>query len=169
MQSNNNSITAKAVQQTTNNTTRWIGHRQGDSNDIIGGQTFLSPSDGDLESIEVFSSVITATGQCEMTFYKFDADHKSWGQALGSATLKLNTDDAGKWISFKIPGLHINKGESYGFRLQCPDTLIGVGEAAGSHQHPPFNNGQEWRFSPTDQKGHSFSYFSLAFKVGLRA
>jgi hypothetical protein len=158
-----------SIEQVNNNTTSWVGHRAGDNNDVISGQTFIAPSEGDLDGIEVFSSMVMAPGKVLMSLHSFDSLHKSWGPALGSTSMQLSKDDTGKWICFNIPGLHLHKGETYGFRLECPDTLIGVGEAAGSHKNPPFNNGQEWKFTSKDKKGHSFSYFSLAFKVGLRA
>ena len=158
-----------AVEQVTNNTTSWIGHRPGDNNDIIKGQTFIAPAEGDLDGIEVFSSMVTSPGKVMMTLHSFDSLQKNWGPVLGTTSVEFTKNDSGKWVSFDIPGQHLKKGETYGFRLESPNTLIGIGEAAGSHKHPPFNNGQEWKFSTKDSKGHSFSYFSLAFKIGLRA
>jgi hypothetical protein len=158
-----------AVEQVTNNTTSWLGHRSRDNEDVVTGQTFIAPSEGDLEAIEVFSSIVTKPGKVTMTLHNFDPQQKSWGPALGSASVDINNTEAGKWLAFNIPGLHLNKGKAYGFRLGSPDTYMGVGEAAGCHQKPPFGAGQEWQFTKKDQGGHSFSYFSLAFKVGLRA
>jgi hypothetical protein len=158
-----------AVEQITHNITGWIGHRAGDNNDITSGQTFISPSEGELDGIEVFSSMVTAPGKVLITLHSFDPLQKNWGPVLGTDSIELNSNDSGKWICFDIPGLHLHKGATYGFRLESPNTLIGVGEAAGSHKQPPFNNGQAWRFTRKDPKGHSFSYFSLTFKVGLRA
>jgi len=158
-----------AIEQVTNNITGWIGHRPGENNDIVRGQTFVAPAEGDLDGIEVFSSMVVAPGKVMMTLYSFDALHHHWGAALGTASIELSKDDSGKWICFDIPGQHLQQGKTYGFRLASTDGLIGVGEAAGSHHQPPFNNGQEWKFTPKDQEGHSFSYLSLAFKVGLRA
>ena len=164
-----NSSVHAAVEQVTHNITSWIGHRPGNNDDIIGGQTFISPSEGDLDGIEVFSSMVTAPGKVLMTLHSFDPLQKNWGPALGTASIELSKDDSDKWIYFDIPGLHLHKGETYGFKLESPNTLIGVGEAAGSHKQPPFVNGQAWKFTGKDKKAHSFSYFSLSFKVGLRA
>jgi hypothetical protein len=164
-----NSALPLVVEQVTNNTTTWVGHRKSDNNTLISGQTFIAPKEADLDKIEVFSSVVTQPGKVVMTVHKFDQQQKSWGPALGSASLELNKTDSDKWVGFHIPGLHLNSGQAYGFRLESATALIGVGEAAGSHHHPPFVNGQEWKFTNKDEKGHSFSYFSLAFKVGLRA
>jgi hypothetical protein len=50
------------VEQVTNNTTSWIGHDKLDNKDIISGQTFTSPSEMDLEAIEVFTNVVTTPG-----------------------------------------------------------------------------------------------------------
>ncbi len=164
-----NSKSQTILQQVTNNTTSWIGHRPGDKNEIIGGQTFTSPKEGDLDGIEVIPAMVTTPGKVMMTVHSFDPQNKIWGPALGSTSIEINKDDTGKWVRFNIPGLHINQGKTYGFRLECPDTLMGMAEAAGSHKTPPFSDGQEWRFNSGDKKGHSFSYFSLAFKIGLRA
>ncbi|MGG9971470.1 hypothetical protein ACQ33O_06720 [Ferruginibacter sp. SUN002] len=157
-----------SVEQITNNTTSWIGHLPGDNKDVVGGQTFVATSEGDLEAIEVFPSVVTEKGKVVMTVHTFDEQQKSWGPALGTASVELAKADAGKWIAFNVPGLHLNKGKSYGFKLES-DTYIGVGEAVGSHQQPPFINGQEWRFTNNNKNADSFSYFSLAFKVDLKA
>lgn len=163
-----NSSLHSSVEQVTNNTTSWIGHRRGDNKDVVGGQTFIATAEGDLEAIEVFSSVVTDPGKVVMTIHKFNPEQKSWGPALGSSSVDFNKADTGKWIAFNMPGLHLNKGEAYGFKLESAETFIGVGEAAGSHQQPPFTNGQEWRFT-NNNKADSFSYFSLAFKVDLKA
>jgi N-acetylneuraminic acid mutarotase len=157
------------VEQTTNNTTRWIGHRHGNNKDIAGGQTFVATKEGDLQSIEVFSNLITDPGKVVMTIHNFDPQQNSWGPLLSSTSVQITKSDTGKWMSFNVPALHLDKGKAYGFRLESPDTVIGVGEAAGSHQQPPFSTGQEWKFINNEQKGDSYSYFSLAFKVGMTA
>jgi len=164
-----NSFVQTSVEQTVNNTTGWIGHRPWDNNTISRGQTFVTPVEGDLDSIEIFSSMVTRPGKVQMTLYSFDALHHSWGNALGSTSIEVNNTDSGKWVCFNIPGQHLEQGETYGFRLDCTDTLMGIGEAAGSHHQPPYKNGEEWKFTASDKTGHAFSYFSLAFKVGLRA
>jgi len=42
------------VEQVANNTTAWMGHRLIPSEDIIAGQTFTCPAEGDLAAIEIF-------------------------------------------------------------------------------------------------------------------
>ncbi len=168
LSTNNPSIKA-VVEQVTNNTTSWIGHQKFDDKDIIGGQTFTSPSEIDIEAIEVLTSIVTEPGKVLMTIHPFDAQTKTWGPALQSASLDLDKNDNGKWKSFTIFGLHLNKGKTYGFQLKSPNSYIGMGEAAGCYQSPPLPSGQEWQFTNKDKKGHSFSYFSLAFKVEARA
>lgn len=157
------------LEQVTNNTTSWVGHRSGDNEDLATGQTFIATSEGDLETIEVFSTVVTKPGKMIMTLHNFDSQQKSWGPVLGSASVDVNNSETGKWLAFKIPGMHLNKGKAYGFRLESPDTYVGVGEAAGSHQKPPYSSGQEWQFTKNHKSEQSFSYFSLAFKVDTRA
>jgi len=104
-----------------------------------------------------------------MTVHPFDPATKKWGPVLLSSTVDIKKNDSGKWISFPQNGLHLQKGNSYGFRLQSSDMLIGIGEAAGVSAQPQFTGGQEWISPSTDQQGKYFSYLSLAFKVGMRA
>jgi hypothetical protein len=56
----------------------------------------------------------------------------------------------------------------YGFRLQSPDAMIGIGEAA-SHAKQPFMFGHEWNADSIHERGRFFTYFSLAFKVEMCA
>lgn len=157
------------VEQITNNATSWIGHHSNDNNNIIGGQTFISPSEVDLECIEVLTSVVATPGKVLMTLHDFDTQLDSWGPILGSASVDLTRTDNGKWKSFNISGLHLSKGKAYGFRLECPNTYIGVGEAARSSENPPLFKGREWKFTNNGQTGRSFTYFSLAFKIDAKA
>ena len=168
MNSFQNTRSKPVIEQATNNTTSWIGRRT-DNKEVLCGQTFVFPAEGDLESIEVFSSIVSNPGQVVMTLHQFDIHHRTWGPAIGSATVQLDKSSVGKWVSFHIPGLHLHKGQSYGFKLESANAYFGIGEAAGTHSNPPFHNGQEWQFFKNEQKGNSFSYFSLAFRVGLRA
>ena len=103
-----------------------------------------------------------------MTIHSFDPQKNSWGPSLGSANVDCKPSDSGKWIAFNIPSVHLDKGKSYGFRLESHDCYMGVGEAAGSANKPPLNSGQEWQFNNNDQKGNAYSYFSLAFKVSSK-
>jgi hypothetical protein len=157
------------VEQRTYNATSWIGTYPGFSNNIAKGQTFISPSEADVEIIEVFSSMVTGAGELLLTLHNFDVENKIWGPSIGSSSINIKKSDTGKWVAFNLPRLHLAKGKTYGFKLQSTGSYIGVGEAAGSHQHPPFSSGQEWKFNGNNTHGDAFSYFSLAFKVGLRA
>ncbi|MEP6675506.1 MAG: hypothetical protein ABJA78_10130 [Ferruginibacter sp.] len=157
------------VEQINNTTTSWIGRYPGEDNDIKSGQTFLSPSGGELDSIEIFSSLVVRSGEVLITFHEFDAVNKEWGIKIASASVMFNKSDSNKWISFPLQGIQLQQGKWYGFMLQSPSSLIGVGEAAGTHREPPNGEGQEWKFISGDNKGKAFTYFSLAFKVELRA
>lgn len=156
------------VQQLTNNATSWLGHRKDDHKEIMMGQTFVAPTEGDLDSIEVFSSIVTNPGRLLLTVHSYDPHQESWGPSLASANMELNKSCNQQWISFQIPGLHLHKGQSYGFRLESHDGYLGLGEAAGSAKQPPFEEGKEWKFEQ-NHKPHAYAYFSLAFKVGLKA
>ena len=161
--------TRSTVEQINHNATTWIGHRRYDNSNMVTGQTFMAPSGGDLDTIEVYSSVVTRPGKVTLTLHSFDPQQNKWGPGLGTATVDFDHNSNGKWIPFKLQGLQLTKGLSYGFKLECTETYIGVGEAAGSYQHPPFITGQEWRFINNNQTPDAYSYFSLAFKVGLKA
>lgn len=165
----NSQATKAIVEQITNNTISWIGHCNSDNKDIIVGQTFIAPAESDLEAIEVLTSMVTTPGKMVMTVHNFDSNLKSWGPVLGSASVELNNADTGKWKAFNIAGLHLNKGKVYGFRLESPNAYIGVGETVGSYKAPLALTGQEWKFAKNEQHGQAFSYFSLAFKVAVRA
>jgi len=158
-----------AIQQVTNNATSWIGHRHGETKSRLSGQTFVCPTEGDLDCIEIFSSHVTNNGPVELTLHAFDTENKTWGPALKSSIVEFTKGDTGKWISFPLTGLHLQKGMSYGFRLKSETGLVGVGEAAGNTKQVPFVGGQEWTASSEDQRGRYYSYLSLAFKVELRA
>ena len=168
MSTPNKSNSLPVAVQTTNNTTSWIGHRSIDNKNVVGGQTFLASSEGDLESIEVFSSMVTNAGNVKMTLHSFDTQQNKWGPQMGSVSVQINQADSGKWMSFNIPGMHLDQGKAYGFKLESPDAFIGVGEAVGSSEKRPFNEGQEWKFTNNNQQGDAYSYFSLAFKVGVK-
>ena len=158
-----------SVEQVTNNATSWIGQHPREKKENGRGQTFVAHTEGDVESIEVYTNIVSTPGNVMMTIHSFDHEQNSWGPALGSSNVEFNKSDSGKWVSFNIPSLHVNKGATYGFRLESQDSYIGVGEAAGSAKHPPFSSGQEWHFNKNDQKGDAFTYFSLAFKIGIKA
>ncbi|HOZ77239.1 MAG TPA: hypothetical protein PLY34_04545 [Ferruginibacter sp.] len=165
---NKNTPISAVVQQVINNATSWIGHRR-DNDDVISGQTFIAPAEGDLAAIEIFSALVTKPGKVIMTLHNFDRDQKCWGPALKTTSINIKSNEAGRWLAFDMPGMHLDKGASYGFRIQSPDTLIGVGEAAGNLSKPPFSYGQEWQFTNEKSEGKCFSYFSLAFKVDMKA
>jgi len=164
-----NSPLRVVVQQVDNNTTAWLGHRTIDNENIVAGQTFTCPSEGDLDAIEIFSSLVVRAGHANMTLHAFDPSTKEWGPVLHTSSVVINKNDGEKWISFPQTGLHLNKGNTYGFQLHSDDMYIGIGEAAGSRLQPPYIGGQEWTSSNGKEPEKYYSYLSLAFKVGLRA
>ncbi len=159
----------KVAEQTANNSTGWVGHLPGHNEHVVKGQTFVANEEGDLQAIKVFPNMIAGNSNVQMTLHSFDPQSQRWGQVLGSATVELNGEDAGKWICFDIAGPHLQKGHSYGFRLDSEDSYIGVGEACGSFKQPAFKTGKEWQFTNSNPNGDSFSYFTLAFKVEVAA
>ncbi|MEO6539418.1 MAG: hypothetical protein ABIN74_00450 [Ferruginibacter sp.] len=158
------------VQQTTNNTTSWIGHFTGESKNRISGQTFTCPDDGDLDCIEIFSSHVTNAGPVDLSIYSFNPETKAWGASLGTSRVEFSSSNTGRWISFPLNGIRLQKGMPYGFRLKSEAGLIGVGEAASSvDQALPTAVGQEWMANSESHPGNFYSYLSLAFKVEMRA
>jgi len=156
------------ITQTKNNTTLWIGHLQSDPVDHFAGQTFKCPSDGLLDNIQVFSSIVQSPGEMQLTLHEFDTKTKTWGSALADSNVVVQKGDDAKWIAFELQPVALHKDATYGFRLQSSNALIGIGEAAtGTMQ--PFSFGHEWSADSKDEKGHFFTFFSLAFKVELRA
>ena len=164
-----NSHVTSIIQQVKNNTTSWIGHRRGDTTNRISGQTFICPAEGNIDCIEIFSEYVNENGAVDLTMHLFDNENKTWGIVLGSSTVVFKRNDAGKWIAFPLPGLHLDKGRSYGFRLQSNNGLFGVGEAAACVNQLPYHGGQEWVATSENQRGNFYSYLSLAFKVEMRA
>jgi hypothetical protein len=156
------------ISQAEKNTTLWIGHLQSDPTDHYGGQTFTCPSDGQLDNIQLYATAIQYPGEVQLTLHEFDPETKTWGPSLAESSLEVKKDDHEKWISFQLPSLHLNKASTYGFRVHTSNGMIGLGEAACDNQNP-FTFGHEWNADSINQRGHYYSYFSLAFKVELRA
>jgi hypothetical protein len=154
--------------QAENNTTLWIGHLQSDPTDHFGGQTFTCPADGQLDNIQLYAAAIQYPGDIQLTLHEFDPDSKSWGPAIGESSLNIGKADHQKWIRFSLPPVHLKKAATYGFRVYTTNAMVGLGEAACNNQHP-FTFGHEWNADSRNQRGHYYSYFSLAFKVELRA
>jgi hypothetical protein len=154
--------------QVENNTTLWIGHLQTDPTDHFGGQTFTCPSDGQLDNIQLYAATVQYPGEIQLTLHQFDPSAKTWGPAIGESACQVQKTDYQKWIRFGLPPLQLNKAVTYGFRIHTPDAMIGLGEAARDTKHP-FTFGHEWNANSANQKGYYYSYFSLAFKVEVRA
>lgn len=169
MNTQSNTPLHKVAEQTSNNSTGWVGEVPGNKEHVVKGQTFIADEDGDLLAIKVFPNVVAGKSKVMMTVHNYDPQKQSWGQAIGSVNLELHRNDAGKWISFDIHGPHLQKGHSYGFRLDIEKSYIGMGEACGSFKQPAFITGEEWQFTNANPEGDSFTYFSLAFKVEVAA
>jgi len=156
------------LSQAQKNTTLWIGHLQTDPTDHFAGQTFNCPAEGQLDNIQLYSAAVQNGGEVVMTLHEFDPGTKNWGPSIGSSAVEVQKGDNAKWIRFGLPPVHLRKDVSYGFRVEAHKAMIGLGEAAtGTKQ--PFTFGHEWSGDSKDQRGHYYSYFSLAFKVELCA
>ncbi|HYM95636.1 MAG TPA: hypothetical protein VET23_15970 [Chitinophagaceae bacterium] len=156
------------IMQAQNNTTLWIGHLQTDPTDHFAGQTFKCPSEGLLDNIQLYSSAVQYPGEIMLTLHEFEDVKKTWGPLIGSSALTLKKGDDARWIRFGFSPVALKKNVVYGFRLQTQDALVAIGEAASGNKQP-FAFGHEWNADSKNEKGHYFSYFSLAFKVELCA
>jgi hypothetical protein len=154
--------------QTEKNTTLWVGHLQNEGMGRFGGQTFTCPDSGQLDNIQVYSAAVHKGGEITLTLHEFNETEKTWGPPLATASLKIAEDDTSKWISFALQPATLVKDRHYGFQLQSNNGMIGLGEAdTGTRE--PFTFGHQWHANTQNEKGHFFSYFSLAFKIELRA
>lgn len=170
MNTNNpNRPSEPVVEQTVNNSTSWIGHSINNPVDISKGQTFEATSEGNLDDVQIFSNIVTAPGDVVMTLHSFDPQENVWSNPIASSTVPMKTTDTGRWMSFPLAGMHLQKGRSYGFRISSSHSLVGLGEAVCSAKNPPVIKGQEWQFTNGDSRGQSFSYFTLTYRLGLRA
>lgn len=162
------SHTRPVLSQAQNNTTLWIGHLQTDPTDHFAGQTFSCPAEGQLDNIQLYSAAVQYPGKLNMTIHEFDPQLRKWGPAIGEASVDVEHKDHTKWLRFSLPPVFIRKNVNYGFRVQADQAMVGLGEAAtGTKQ--PFTFGHEWNADSKNQRGHYYTYFSLAFKVELRA
>ena len=104
----------------------------------------------------------------QLTLHEFDDSTQTWGPSIGNSSLTLQKGDDAKWIRFELQPVLLRKGVTYGFRLYTNNAMIGIGEAATGTQQP-FTFGHEWSGDSANMQGHFFSYFSLAFKIEMRA
>ena len=157
-----------ALEQLHRNTCRWIGHINSGPADHFAGQTFQCPEDGSLKKIQVYSIAVWHPGKMILTLHEFDKQRKNWGNVLSSAEIRVNENDAENWLQFPLQAVQLHKDNTYGFTLKSPDTLVAIGEAAWPSKYP-FEYGIEWSINNIENKDHYYRYFSLAFKVELRA
>ena len=162
------SHTRPVLSQAQNNTTLWIGHLQPDPTDHFAGQTFTCPAEGQLDNIQLYSAAVQNSGEVLLTLHEFDANLKNWGPAIGTSKLEVQKGDNDKWIRFDLPPVYLQRDIVYGFRVQANEAMIALGEAATGTKNP-FTFGHEWNGDSRNEKGHFYSYFSLAFKVELCA
>jgi hypothetical protein len=87
---------------------------------------------------------------------------------ISSSEIEVNENDSENWMEFPITSTQLHKDNTYGFRLTSPDTMVALGEAAWPSKYP-FKYGEEWNVNNLENKEHYYRYFSLAFKVELRA
>lgn len=157
-----------AIEQLQKNICSWVGHLHAGAADHLAGQTFQCPGDGELDNIQVYSIVVSHPGRVILTLHSFDKETKSWGPALSVSEIEVSKDDNENWMQFQLPAVQLLKENTYGFRLKSPDAFIAIGEAVWPNKNP-YMYGEEWNKNNIDNKENYYRYFSLAFKVELRA
>ncbi len=157
-----------ALEQLHRNTCLWIGHMDSGPADHFAGQTFECPDEGSLNKIQVYSTTVSHPGTITLTVHEFDKRAKKWGPVLTSSEIAIDENDADNWMQFPLHNLHLHKDNTYGFRLKSSDALVALGENAWPSKNP-FAYGEEWSINNIENKDHYYRYFSLAFKVELRA
>ncbi|HJS56126.1 MAG TPA: hypothetical protein VJ765_16355 [Chitinophagaceae bacterium] len=157
-----------ALEQLHRNTCLWIGHMNSGTADHLAGQTFECPENGSLKKIQVYSMAVSHPGKIVLTLHEFDKQKRKWGNVISSSEIEVNETDSENWVQFALQPVKLQKDNTYGFRLKSPDTMVAIGEAAWPNSSP-FAYGEEWNINNADNKEHYYRYFSLAFKVELRA
>lgn len=158
-----------ALEQLHRNTSLWVGHMNvAGFADHYAGQTFQCPGDGHLNMIQVYTTAVSHPGKVILTLHEFDRQTKKWGPVLTTSEIEVDSSDEDNWMQFQLKAIPLHKDSTYGFRLKSPDALVAIGEAAWPNQSP-FAYGEEWNINDIENKDHYFRYFSLAFKVELRA
>lgn len=157
-----------ALEQLHRNTSLWIGHTNFGPADHFAGQTFQCPEDGWIKNIQVYLIAVSHPGKLILTLNEFDKQRRNWGDILSSVEIEVDENDAENWVRFPLQSVQLHKDTTYGFRLKSPDTLVAIGEAAWPNTSP-FAFGVEWNIDNIDNEDHYYRYFSLAFRVELRA
>jgi hypothetical protein len=158
-----------ALEQLHRNTCLWIGHMDASRPaDHLAGQTFDCPGEGSLKKIQVYSTAVSHPGKMILTVHEFDKKTKRWGPVLSTSEIDVDAGDAENWMQFPLQNVQLHKDSTYGFRVKSPDGLVALGEAAWSSMEP-YAYGEEWSINNIENKEHYYKYFSLAFKVELRA
>ena len=96
-------------------------------NDTKRGQTFFSTADVAIQGIDIYTSLVLHPAKITLTVHPFNDNTKTWGLPILSTSVFLQVSDSENWKSISTPGLHLYKGQHYGFRLECPQSLIGLG------------------------------------------
>lgn len=160
-------ISATGHQQTINNSTGWVGHFPGQKDDISVGQTFVAPTKGHLQAIEIFPNAVAHAGHVKVSLHTYNPELKQWGDAIDTANVKIDNANEGEWIAIPVHQPSLEAGKAYGFKIESNDTLVGIGEAASSAIES-LHNGGEWVFKP-NETAKLYNYFSLAYKLKMSA
>lgn len=157
------------LEQPVKNTSLWVGHLNADSADHFAGQTFQCPKEGELKEIQVFSDMVSHPGKLALTIREFDKESKQWGQVLSTSVINVDGNDTKNWMHFQFDALPLHKDITYGFQLKAEEeALVAIGEAVWPSK-TPFVYGEEWGLNNFENKDHYYRYFSLAFKIAMRA
>lgn len=156
------------ISQLEKNSSQWLGSLPITNQSFKVGQTFVTPANTTVDVIQVSAETIQCNGHVELIFHEFDEKSHTWGAELGKAKITVSRKSADSWLKFELGTIRLEKNKTYGFILTSNDALVAISEVAwGQQDLKP--SGEEWSFGSKEGKEHFFNYFSLVYRVGLRA
>jgi hypothetical protein len=142
----------------------WVGHC---SNGIAyyAGQTFKSIATGSLKRIKLFPSIVYGNTTATLSVYEFDFTSHTWQTKKAEVSTYVTKAMEGRWISFEIPGMQVNKDSTYAFKLSCNGGgLLAIAECPWN-TYNPYADGEEWIGSSIAAEGKFHKDFDLAFEA----
>lgn len=156
------------ISQLEKNSTQWLGSLPISNQSYKVGQTFVTPASVNVDTIHISAETIQSNGQVALSFHEFDEKTHVWGAELGKATIPVSRKSSDTWLRFDLGTIRLEKNKTYGFMLTSNDALIAISEVAWGHQDEK-PSGEEWSLRSNEGEEHFFNYFSLVYRVGLRA
>ncbi len=154
----NNNQPYKVFAEEDHNMILWLGAKKV-------GQAFKAQYNGALQGISILPELIASNGEVSITLYEFNPENKTWGQQLAQSVHTLNNVVVNNWLSFSINNIELQKGNWYGFKLQCLGGEMAIAEGARK-QHDV--NSLEWVIDAQNVE-YYHNDFHLAYKIAVAA